>query len=144
MSSTATGGNYCWKTEEPILGDIVLFWYWGYNTKQATLSTFCNIVCVLFFVFITAYLFLWIVVLFLFGCFHLQQRNEVWVRFISIRWVIQDIGLLLYIHCVPISNNQPNFSSLYCYFSNKNWFLILNFMLAILQSMFWVYSVIDQ
>ena len=41
--------------------------------------------------------------------------DEVWVQLISVRRVLQDIGLLLFIHCITISNDNLNFSSLYCY-----------------------------
>ena len=96
------------------MGGIILFWYWVFNTKQETLSTFFNIASVFLFIFIIAYLLLYIVVLFLFGCCHFWWRNEVLFQFISIRWVLQDICLILYIHCVPISKNHQMFSSLYC------------------------------
>ena len=48
-------------------------------------------------------------------CFcHFLQCNEVWVQFIYLRWVLQDIGLLLYIHCVYIRNDHL-FFGFYCY-----------------------------
>ena len=78
-----------------------------------------------FFRFIIACLLLYIVVFFLFGCCHFLRRNEVWVQFISVSLLLQCIGSLLYIHCVPISNDHPIFSSLYGYFFNKMCFLIL-------------------
>ena len=82
----------------------------------------CNIVSVFLFRFITAYIFLYIVVSFLFGCFHFIWRNEVWVHFISVGRLVQGIGLLRYIHCIHISNNHPHFSSLYCYVFQYNLF----------------------
>ena len=39
-----------------------------------------------------------------------------------VRRVLQNIGLLIYIHCVPISNDPPNVSSLYCYVFQSNLF----------------------
>ena len=40
--------------------------------------------------------------LLLFGCCHFRRHHEVWVQFIPVRWIPQDIGLLIYIHCVPV------------------------------------------
>ena len=45
--------------------------------------------------------------------YHFWRRNEVWVKFISVRRLLIDIGLLLYIHFFNISEDHPNFSSLY-------------------------------
>ena len=59
--------------------------------KRATLSTFCDIASVLLFIFIIAYLFLYIIVLFLLLCCQFIRCNEVWVQFICLRWLIQDI-----------------------------------------------------
>ena len=69
----------------------------------------CNIASVFLFGFIIAYLFLYIVVFFFFGCFHFLCCNGVRIQFISLRWLIQDIYLPLYIYCVPISNDHPIF-----------------------------------
>ena len=88
------------------------------HNKWATFSDFCNIASVFLFIFIIAYPFLYIVLLLLFGCFNFIQRHKVWVQFISVRRILQDIGLLLYIHCSPRSNDQSNFSSLYYYVFN--------------------------
>ena len=48
----------------------------------------CNNVSVFLFRFIRVYLFLYIVVLFLFGCHHFLRYHEVWVQFISVRWLL--------------------------------------------------------
>ena len=74
-----------------------------------------NIASIYLFRFIITYLFLNIFVWFLFGCCRFQQHNEVWFQFISVTRVLKYIGLILYIHCVPISNNHPNFYLLHCY-----------------------------
>ena len=71
--------------------------------------------------------------IYLFGCWHFLQRNEVWVQFGLVRRVLQDIGLILYIHYIPISNYHHNFSSLYCYVFQSNMFThILSLCISII------------
>ena len=69
--------------------DILLFRHYGSNTKLATLSTFFNIASIFLFRFIITCLYLYIVVLLLFRFCHFLWRNEVWVQFISVRWVLK-------------------------------------------------------
>ena len=73
---------------------------YGANTKQATLSNFCKIASIILFRFIISYIFLYNIVLLLFGCCHFLQRNKFWVQIIFVRWVLQDIifvSLLIWI-----------------------------------------------
>ena len=48
-----------------------------------------NIAPLFLFRYIIDYLFLYIFVLLLFGCCHFWWRNEVWVQFILVRWLLQ-------------------------------------------------------
>ena len=116
---------FYWKLAQLLLGGIIVEkltnWLWEilyyFGTRVPTPNNqhflhFVNMLSMLLFRFIIAYLFLYIVILFLFGCCQFWQRNEFRVQFISARWSIQDIHLPLYIHYVPIPNNHPNFYSL--------------------------------
>ena len=82
------------------ISDSCIIDNYGSNTKQATLSTFCKIASIILFRFIISYIFLYNIVLLLFGCCHFLQRNKFWVQIIFVRWVLQDIifvSLLIWI-----------------------------------------------
>ena len=146
--------NYCyrhlnaifyWKLFQLLLEGIILeklknsLW-WGilsyFDTKNQPFLHFL-ILPLYYFRFIIAYPFINIVVLFLFGCCRFWHHNEVWVQFPFVRWVLQDIHLLLYIHCVPISKITLTFNHYTVLFFNKIWFILLHFMLAGLLGGFW-------
>ena len=145
-----------WKWSQLIIGGIIveklrnkLWRIFSYadnmvtTPKQATRSTSCNIAPVLLFRFIISYIFLYNVVLLLFGWFHFWWRKKVWVQVISVRWVIQNIGLLIYIYCVP---QTITLTFLHCtvIFFNETIFLVLNFMLAVIMSKFGVHLINGQ
>ena len=147
---------FYWKLAQLLMGGIIveklrnkLWRIFSYadnmvtTPKQATRSTSCNIAPVLLFRFIISYIFLYNVVLFLFGWFHFWWRKKVWVQVISVRWVIQNIGLLIYIYCVP---QTITLIFLHCtvIFFNEIIFLVLNFMLAVIMSKFGVHLINGQ
>ena len=108
-SQLLLGGIIVEKLKNQLWGIFLYFDTRVPTPKVAIIYNFFNIASVILFRFIIIWLFLFIVVLLLFGCCHFWQHYEVWVQFITVGWVLQDTGLILYIYCVSISNTSINF-----------------------------------
>ena len=120
-SNTHLNAIFYWKLAQLLLG-VIIFQklknpLWGIFLYFDTLIPTPNEQTFLLFLIFPPYIFLDLslftfsfIFLFLFGCCHFWKHNEGRVQCIYGRWVLQDIGLIVYIHCVNISNNHPNFS----------------------------------
>ena len=88
-----------------------------------------NIAPLFLFRYIIDYLFLYIFVLLLFGCCHFWWRNEVWVQFILVRWLLQ----FFFYHYIFILFLYQTITLVFphctIFFFKTNWFIILHHFL---------------